>query len=211
VPDVAEVKIESMTSQSRVERAIRKPRSAAKLVPALLRGYLIKLYFRLTNPRVHIGPDFRAFCWLHVRGPGRVEIGRKVSVGRGFQREPAIVTHAPGATVSIGDDCFLGGVRISCADSVTIGAETLFASATLMDSDMIPPADLEVGPDWVAAHAKGISIGQACWLGINSFILKDSHMGDECVVAAGALVRAMTVSDGKLLVGNPARAFGGGS
>lgn len=192
----------------RIGRAWAKPGEAWTVLVALARGWLLKARYGLGRGRVSIGPDFRAYCWLRVRGPGTVTLGRKVSVGRGFQRKPAILTHHVDAVVAVGDETFLGGTRISCTSSVTIGEANLFGSVTVVDADVIPPPPGRPGGDPPPSAGGPIEIGSRCWLGTNAFVLRDTVLGDECVLAAGAVVREKTVESGVLLVGNPARPLG---
>lgn len=194
-----------MPRESRIRRALAEPRTAMAVLVALVRGHLIKIHYGLTNPRVKIGPDFRAYCWLRIRGPGRVTLGRNVSVSRGFQRIPTIVTHVNSSTVSIGNGCDISGARISCARSIEVGDRTLFASTTLIDTDLLPALDIETQSSSVVSEGQPIVIGSSCWLGMNSFVLRGCRLGDAVVVAAGAVIRETEAKDGAMLLGNPAR------
>lgn len=115
--------------------------------------------------------------------------------------------------MKVGDETFLGGTRISCTSSVTIGEANLFGSVTVVDADVIPPPHTPpphppTGRERPAAADGAIEIGSRCWLGTNAFVLRGTVLGDECVLAAGAVVREKAVEDGVLLVGNPARPLG---
>lgn len=197
-----------MNETSKLAKAIRDPGGAIHVLIGLARGHLIKAIYRVTRPGVEIGSDFRAYCWLHIRGPGQVKIGHKVSVGKGFQRRPVIATYAADSRVSIGDGCVIGGARLSCARAISLGDNSLVASVTLTDTDLVPPDDHTLTPDWIESHAAEITIGRDSWLGVNCFVLRGSRLGDDTIVAAGAVVREMEVGSGKLVLGNPARALG---
>jgi carbonic anhydrase/acetyltransferase-like protein (isoleucine patch superfamily) len=52
----------------------------------------------------------------------------------------------------------------------------------------------------------GGTIGNNCLIGMNSVVMDDVHMGDECIVGALSLVPAkMEIPKRSLLVGNPAK------
>lgn len=52
--------------------------------------------------------------------------------------------------------------------------------------------------------AAPVEIGEDCWIGANSLVLKGVKIGDRSVVAAGSVVTA-NVSDDCVVAGNPAR------
>lgn len=189
-------------------KAWSNPMEAVRVGMGLLRGHVIKARYALTHPNVKIGSDFRAYTWLNISGPGKVEIGDKVSIDTSFLRQCHIVTHAPEASVRIHDGSYLGGVRISCVDSVEVGREARVGSSTIVDSDVIPTPDTVVDHEWKTKHVKPIKIGDYFWSGINAFILRGSEIGDECVLGAGAVVFDKKVDDRSLLVGNPSRKIG---
>ena len=54
----------------------------------------------------------------------------------------------------------------------------------------------------------GANLGRNCLIGMNSVIMDDAEIGDECIVGAMAFVKAETVFPRrKLIVGNPAKAI----
>jgi len=54
----------------------------------------------------------------------------------------------------------------------------------------------------------GASLGRNCLIGMNSVIMDDAEIGEECIVGAMAFVKAETVFERrKLIVGNPAKAI----
>lgn len=189
-------------------KARTDPRNACHVGCALFRGFLIKSQYRLFNPQVTIGKDFRAYCNLRIIGPGRVVIGDKVSVNLSFLRVPTIVTYCKDSEVRIGNGCYLGGIRISCVGCVTIGDEILMGSTTVIDSDIIPNANVYIDETWKKEHAKPMQVGSFVWAGINSFILGGATIGDECVLGAGSVFGDKEAPERSLLVGNPARKIG---
>ena len=52
----------------------------------------------------------------------------------------------------------------------------------------------------------GANLGRNCLIGMNTVIMDDARIGDECIVGAMSFVKAETVfEDRKLIVGNPAK------
>ena len=196
-----------MFSREKLAKIRSHPEEALRVGFAVLRGFLVKARY-LLNPNVKIGSDFRAYAWPQIIGPGKVVIGDKVSMHLSFLRRPCILTHTKDAVVTIGNGSSLGGTRISCVDSVTIGEEALFGSSTIIDSDIIPTEDMVIDAKWKEAHVHPIKIGAHVWTGTNTFILGGSILGDECVLGTGAVIQYQDVPARSLLVGNPARKIG---
>ena len=56
------------------------------------------------------------------------------------------------------------------------------------------------------AIVHGANLGRNCLIGMNSVIMDDAEIGDECIVGAMAFVKAESIfSNRSLIVGNPAR------
>jgi phenylacetic acid degradation protein len=54
----------------------------------------------------------------------------------------------------------------------------------------------------------GANLGRNCLIGMNSVIMDDAQIGDECIVGAMAFVKAATVFEKRqLIVGNPAKSI----
>ena len=145
---------------------------------------------------------------LHERGAAA--IGDE-SVIRGIIRvEPAGQVQI-GDTVYIGDDCV-----ISAMHKVEIGRGTLLAHGVqIFDNDTHPvDADERVadfrkklgyklpGPILIG-HAP-VRIGQRCWLGMNSIIMKGVTIGDDTIVASGSVI-VSDLPSGVVAAGNPGR------
>ncbi len=184
------------------------PREAARVLIATVRGQYAKNIYKLIKPNVIIGKKFRLYSRFYIKGPGKIVIGDNVSVDITFLRYTNILTHTKESIVSIGAGSYLGGVRISCVDFVTIGEEALLGSATIIDSDIIPHKSMHLNNEWKKKHVKPITIGSHFWAGTNSFVLLGSQIGAECVLGAGSVIFNKEIPDYSLMVGNPARRVG---
>jgi len=194
--------------KEKINHARSDPHEILPYILSLIRGKLFTLKMKAFAPRISIGSSFRARSAFRIKGPGKVIIGSNVTVDLSFLRIPSIITHTKESCVIIKDGCYLGGVRISCVGSITIGEEGLLGSTTIIDSDIIPTPYMTLDDQWIAQHASPIEIGSHFWSGTNAFILKGTKIGDECVLGAGAMVSEKTFPDRSLLIGNPARKIG---
>ncbi|MDN3676672.1 acyltransferase [Flavobacterium paronense] len=96
-----------------------------------------------------------------------------------------------------------GGCYIQGINKVYIGDYTIFAPGVKIisanhDKKDFKKHDKSIGP---------IVIGKKCWLGANSVILPGVHLGDNVIVAAGAVVTKSFPSN-VVLGGVPAKIIG---
>ena len=193
---------------SLITKAAADPVYGMCVVMAIVRGALVKQWYRLVKPNVRFGKDLRAFTWPVIKGPGRVVIGDNVRLERSLLRNPVILTHVSSARVRIGNGCCLSGTRISCVESVTVGDFGLIGTSTIMDSQVVPYCGMRIDHEWVRDHVRPVTIGSHFWGGLNSFVLPGTQIGDECVLGAGSVIGDITVEDRSLIIGNPARRAG---
>ncbi len=143
-------------------------------------------------------------------GERRVRIGAN-SVIRGVVRCEGDGRCDIGAEVYVGD-----GAVISSWTRVEIGDGSLLAHATQVFDNDTHPIDagerrahlrsiLKLGPrrDFAIA-TRPVQIGRDCWLGFGAAVMKGVSIGDEAVVAAGAVVTS-DVRTRTIVAGNPAR------
>jgi acetyltransferase-like isoleucine patch superfamily enzyme len=118
--------------------------------------------------------------------------------------------------IDIGDLVYIGDdVIISARERIRIGARTMIAHGVqIFDNDSHPldPRDrhadylnlIEGRPRTHFIPSAPVEIGEDCWMGANSIVLKGVTIGDRSVVAAGSVVTA-DIGEDCLVVGNPAR------
>jgi acetyltransferase-like isoleucine patch superfamily enzyme len=129
--------------------------------------------------------------------------------------------------ISIGENSIIGDARISCREKITIGDHFLTSwNVFIQDFDSHPVKgalraaqvqnmthsffpSFQVDPMPSAFHfdfpSECISIGNNVWLGANVTILKGAKIGDNCVVATGAVVLKGDYESHSLIAGNPAK------
>lgn len=108
-----------------------------------------------------------------------------------------------GANIEIGSNSRINGTYIHAQTCVSIGKNCVIAAGTnIIDSNghEIYSVNRTIGRD--TPHP--ILIGNNVWIGINSVILKDTIIGDNCVVSAGSVVKGHFPPN-SLIQGNPAK------
>jgi len=191
-----------------ISLGLQNPKKALRLFVPLMRGYCIKLKFIfLFHKRVKIGSKFKPFSKLIIKGPGQVIIGDNFGCCKSLFKIPTIITHTTDSIVIIGDDNYFGGAQISCVQKIKIGNDNLLGNTIITDSDIFPFPCLKIDKEWVKKYVSPIEIGNRCWFGNNTIILKDTQIADECVLAIGSVLNK-NAEPLSLLMGNPARKIG---
>ena len=177
--------------------------------------WLKRLQLKWRNWRVRhfVLPEFDAIgCEPEIMDPGSVKVfGRNIRVGNfphlistpdNCIRFTAMGHRGGDAHISIGDYVLISpGVRISAAESVTIGNACMFA-ANVYISDS----------DWHGIYnrarpfrcTKPIAIGNNVWVGDSAIVCKGVSIGDNSVIGAGSVV-TRDVPANTVVAGNPAR------
>jgi acetyltransferase-like isoleucine patch superfamily enzyme len=125
-------------------------------------------------------------------------IGKNISI-RATPRLPVELYCAPGATITLEDNCFLNqGTHIACMREISIGERCLIADqALIMDTDFHPVGD-------EPTQSAPVIIKGRAWVGARAIILKGVTIGEGAIVGAGAVV-ARSIPSRAVAVGNPAR------
>ncbi len=106
--------------------------------------------------------------------------------------------HQKIAILNIGKGCSIGDrTEIHCQDKITIGDGSIISwDSVIMDTDYHDPHG-------GITKTAPVSIGRGVWIGCRAIILKGVTIGDNAVVAAGAVV-TKDVAPNTLVAGNPA-------
>ena len=118
-----------------------------------------------------------------------------------------IIVAKNGGIINIGEGVCMSGCTIYSMDAITIGANTDIGSGCkIIDNDFHPLAYSERHPveQMDKVKKRSISIGEGCFLGANSLILKGTVLGKNVVVGAGSVVSG-SFPDNVIIAGNPAR------
>jgi acetyltransferase-like isoleucine patch superfamily enzyme len=171
-----------------------------------IRGFFFWLHHiwniaRLWLSGVQYGRDLRTWggLILNIFPGSTVVIGDYVSIISDPWRSNAspvstrtrFRTFTPSSKIAIGDHVGLNGTSITARSrEIRIGAHTKVApNVIIVDSDFHrawPPEARDRYPG--SEEDVGVSIGEHCWIGMNTIILKGVTIGDNSVIAAGSVV-----------------------
>ncbi|MBE3000232.1 acyltransferase [Nocardiopsis sp. HNM0947] len=108
--------------------------------------------------------------------------------------------------VRIGSGCAIGrGSHVVAHRSVDIG-DHVYTGPYVYITDQnhaYANTDVPIGLQWPVDDP--VSIGSGTWLGANSVVLPGVHLGRNCVVAAGTVVRPGTYADHSVIAGIPGK------
>lgn len=168
-------------------------------------------------PNVHFGVGFycetaQVFQKFRSRDPRALVLGDHVSCYSGCS-----FALGERGTCSIGDFTLLNGAIIMAEERIEIGSHCLIAwNVGIADSDFHPisPAERRADAEALAPYFKDkpdrpslvaapVVIADNVWIGMNAIILKGVTIGDNSVVAAGAVV-SKPVPANVVVAGNPA-------
>jgi acetyltransferase-like isoleucine patch superfamily enzyme len=174
-------------------------------------------YLEPIPPNVEFGEGFycesaQVFKKLISKKPGAVIFGNHVSVYAGCS-----FAIAPNGRCTVGDFTLLNGAIIMAEDTIDIGSHCLISwGVGIADSDFHPlePAQRLIDSQALAPFFKNrpprpklktaaVKIGNNVWIGMNAVILKGVTIGDNSVVAAGAVV-TKSIPANTIVAGNPA-------
>lgn len=179
-----------------------------------------KLVLKMEN--VVYGKDLllKGIPVIFNKSGAKLRIGNNVTVKSSFlsnlvglYSRTIIVTRVQGAEIVIGNNVGISGATIYARKGIYIGDNTIIGgNCKILDNDFHPievAARLKLlsdvhGGDSDLVPSKEIHIGNNCFIGCNSIILKGTVLGNGCVVGAGAVVTGK-FDDNCVIVGNPAR------
>lgn len=178
---------------------LRRPRLIFLSARARVQGLGLMAY----GPRLRVGMGSRIICWSR----NGISVGREFSLG-----EHCIITNAfnpfaaPG-TIRIGDNVGIGGYSYICCPSIVeIGSDTIVGQYLSIhpQSHVFSDSDRPIRLQGVTS--RGVRIGRDCWIGAKVTILDGVHIGEGCIVAAGAVV-TKSFEAGSIIGGVPAKSI----
>lgn len=154
---------------------------------AVLRGAVRTFGLKMQcGSRVNIGKKLCTFqsTDLRVAKDSRLSVGNGVRVGK-----DALISVLNGGELHLGDGVSIGeNNRIVCHEKISIGKNTILApSVMLYDHDHI--FDAKIGVHKREFKTGSVVIGENCWIGANTVILRGTTIGNNCVIGAGSVVK----------------------
>lgn len=133
-----------------------------------------------------------------MRG-GKITFGSNV-----FFMKGAHLRIGKDAHFSVGhDSSFASNTNICCHKSISIGAYSHFGwDVTCLDTDFHKIWDI-YAKRYMNTTQK-ITIGEYCWIGAKSMILKGTKLPDHTTVSAGSIVKGHFTERNTIVSGNPA-------
>lgn len=152
------------------------------------------------------------FSGIHRFSPGvvlttdkksRIRLGEQVSI-----HSRSRISASNGGKLRIGNrTSFNVGCILTCRHSIRIGNNVVFGpNVMIYDHDHI--MDREKGTRGTGYTYGEVVIGDNSWIGAGSIILKGAHIGNNCVIAAGSIVKGY-VPDDTVLVQKRVNTFKG--
>lgn len=117
-----------------------------------------------------------------------------------------IVVARHGGHIELGEGTAISGSTLYSMDSIKLGKNVLVGvSCKIIDNDFHPlRPELRRPYDPATIKKAPVEIGDNCFIGANSIILKGTKLGKNCVVGAGSVVHGVW-PDNSILAGNPAK------
>lgn len=179
----------------------------------LIRTIGLYLKFWLAKIKLHGRVKFNGFTVIYAFpdskiefiGSGQIVNSHEFSNLVGLYQRTIIVARY-GGKVTIGAETGISGSTIYAMDNISIGCRVnIGGNCKIIDNDFHPlsaskrfpqkPEDIKKRP---------IVIGDDCFIGANSILLKGTVLGKNCVVGAGSVVSG-SWPDNSIIAGNPAK------
>ena len=178
----------------------------------MIRGILLKLLFVktwLTMRKV----QFKGWAVIHAFRGSSIKIGNGTSIFSSFSSnmlglyQHCIIVARYGGQIEIGEECGISGSTIYSWSSIKIGSYTrIGANCKIIDNDFHPVEykyrHQALNKEY--ARRAPITIGNDCFIGMNSIILKGTTLGNNVIVGAGSVVHGH-FPDNVIIAGNPAK------
>jgi len=153
------------------------------------------------NKLLH-GAEFHgpAVCAVSPLTEITLDRGGKLTIGNRFRmRDGAKIRVRKGGTCTIGNNVYVNSSNvIACHDSVSIGDNVqLSPNVQIYDHDHDYRAD--GGISAMKYRTSPVVIGNDCWIGANSVILRGTVLGDHCVVGAGCVIKGQYPSNSVII------------
>jgi acetyltransferase-like isoleucine patch superfamily enzyme len=180
----------NLAQARRLLQVWRSFQDRATLAPGVRLGLAARLINHAGPKDVTIGSYAMIRGILRIEGGGGLYIADEVYVG-----DNVIISVA--ADVKIGRSSFLAhGVQVFDNDTHPIGrAERQHHLNRIIGGRRYEPYTVPSAP---------VQIGEQCWIGMNSLVMKGVAIGDGSIIAAGSVV-VNDVEPGVIVGGNPAR------
>lgn len=170
---------------------------------------ILFLKYRLKNRKI----IFKGWAVIHSFKGSAIHIGEHTAIFSSFSSnmlglyQRTIIVARYGGVINIGKHCGISGSTIYSWKSIEIGNYTrIGANCKIIDNDF-HPIQLKYrheGQNKDYTERAPIIIGNDCFIGMNSIILKGTTLGNNVIVGAGSVVHG-SFPDNCIIAGNPAK------
>lgn len=118
----------------------------------------------------------------------------------------SIISCRGGGVINIGANVGISGSTLYALESITIGDNVLIgANCKIIDNDF-HPLDFQKRVNQIDSdiNRTPVIIEKNSFIGMNSIILKGTHLGENCIVGAGSVVHGIFPNN-VIIAGNPAK------
>jgi acetyltransferase-like isoleucine patch superfamily enzyme len=148
-------------------------------------------------------------CIVNAISSDGVTFGPNVSLQRGVAIECTGSLQKLGRGVVIGANVGIGSMSfLGAAGGIRIGDDTIIGNFVSFHAENHNFASLDEPIHRQGTNWQGIEVGKDCWIGAKVTLLDGARVGDQSVIAAGAVVKAGTYPPKSILAGVPARVVG---
>lgn len=130
---------------------------------------------------------YRVFIllFIKIRNKGNISIGNNFCFRRGIN-----INVRDSGELIIGNNVFINNYcSINCRERIVIGDNTIFGEGVKIYDHDHKYRDPNILIKDQGFANKEITIGNNCWIGSNSVILKGASIGDNCVIGAACIIR----------------------
>ena len=151
----------------------------------IIRMVLFSIFLKIVHPinvKMKGIQDLPINAEIKVINNGRIIFGKRTSAFKG------VSFAANRGTIEIGDYCFFNRYCIlACQDSISIGDRCIFGpNVVIYDHDHVYNRNGFVSGEY---KTNKVLIERNCWIGANVTILRGTHIGESCVIGAGAVLQ----------------------
>lgn len=163
---------------------------------AFVRGNILCFFRKITNARAFsYHPLIRMFgrARISLRNKGSIRLNKNIKMDEG-----AFIA-SNGGIVVLGDNVGVGRNNIIVSHrEITVGKGTILSPNVLIydhDHDF----DCASGVKLKDYRCDSVVIGENCWIGANTVILRGTVIGDNCLVGAGCILKGSYPSNSKII------------
>ena len=148
---------------------------------------------------------FNSNCYINAMSKNGVKIGDNFALGRDGIIDCTGVISELGESLTIGNNVGISpGLIMFVRGNITIGDDVIIGPhvTIIAENHRFDEKDITIRQQGVTR--KGISIGNNVWIGANATVLDGVHIGDNSIIAAGAVV-TKDVEANSIVGGVPAK------